>query len=187
MTQLHERRDVPGCPGTQRDIDRALRQHLETSARALASFRTLEGHQYQSHEALVLALGRPWIAGPLPDRRLRGPVKQCYWNSLRLARRRKTLRYVEGYAWPILDGRAGIPIHHAWCVDQLDRVWDVTLREPEQAAYYGIAFSLEEIERFRAAVERPSEFSILEMEYLIGAPLLKHGRLFPEEEMHGPR
>jgi len=33
---------------------------------------------------------------------------------------------------------AGIPVAHAWCVNQRDEVIDPTWRDPEHCAYYGI-------------------------------------------------
>jgi hypothetical protein len=59
---------------------------------------------------------------PLPKRVKRGPIKQCYWNSLTLAAGSERYVYMEGYATHI------IPVQHAWCYDRetglvVDRTW----------------------------------------------------------------
>jgi len=60
---------------------------------------------------------------PLPKRVRRGPMKACYHNSLRLAKRGKgRYVYMEGYATHL------IPVSHAWCYDReaglvVDTTW----------------------------------------------------------------
>ena len=85
----------------------------------------------------VLEHARAWVAQARPKGFRRGRSGRCWGNSqLKLiddsARR---LTYVEGFAWPI---RVGWPVHHAWLVDAAGLVIDLTWREPELAAYFGV-------------------------------------------------
>jgi hypothetical protein len=63
----------------------------------------------------------------------RGKLGDCYMNAGRVVYDRPDLRYVEGYAVP---GNIGIPLMHAWLVDEDGRVIDPTWADG--AAYYGV-------------------------------------------------
>ncbi len=80
-----------------------------------------------------------------------GKPKHCYWNAYELAARtRGKLRYVEGYA------NGGIPMSHAWCIDEHDRVIDPTWRpdngqyDDGDRDYFGIVIPLPIVKRLRA-------------------------------------
>lgn len=166
--------------GLARDLETYLRGVAESMAA-----RRQTPYRYASYEALVLDRGQPWPGTRLPRIAVRGPMKMCYDNTLRLvraARRRPLrlpLRYVEGYAIPWIDGRGYIPVQHAWAIDPDGDVWDPTWPEPERSAYYGIAFEWEEVERFDRL--DPDALGILASEYLIECPLLRTGQLFPPD------
>jgi hypothetical protein len=133
--------------------------------------------KYPSYEALILGEGRLWTPARLPRRAHQGYMRYCYLNALNLSATWPELRYVEGYAVPVIAGETFIPVQHAWCVDRFDRVWDNTWPEPQASAYYGMVFTREEVARF---IEMDEEtFGILPTEYRIGNPLLSHGKLFP--------
>lgn len=133
--------------------------------------------KYPSYEALILGEGRLWVPARLPRRVRPGMMRYCYFNALNLSQNYPDLRYVEGYALPVIDGQTLIPVQHAWCVDRFDRVWDSTWPEPGVSAYYGMVFTREEVARF---IDMDDEtFGILPTEYRIGNPLLSHGTLFP--------
>lgn len=69
-----------------------------------------------------------------------GEMKQCYMNAGQLAIDYRSLTYYEGYA----VGKASIPIHHAWVVDEDGEVIDTTWREDGEDArewtYLGVGF-----------------------------------------------
>ena len=73
----------------------------------------------------LLDNGREFERGPLPEGVDRGEPKQCYRNSLALARRGKgRFVYMEGEALGAL-----IATDHAWCYDRqtgliVDRTWE---------------------------------------------------------------
>jgi hypothetical protein len=164
------------------ELDAELRQYLEGATAQLAVLRGphLPPLRYGCYEALILAQGQPWVPARLPRRAPRGMMRHCYLNALNLSSRYPALRYVEGYAVPTINGETYIPVQHAWCVDRFDRVWDNTWPEPQHSAYYGMIFSREEVARFIEIDEET--FGILPTEYRIGFPLLRTGRLFPEDD-----
>lgn len=90
----------------------------------------------------VVREGIDCIAQPLPKGFVQDVPKYCFGNTRRLVRRRKRLRYCEGYA---VTPKVGFPIHHAWAIDETYRVIDVTLRDPEQNAYVGVPFSADDV------------------------------------------
>lgn len=159
----------------------ALRTYL-VGCRALARIampEPLDGHLFRSHQELVYELGRPmFAAAKLPRAAPRGNLRYCYANTLRLIAYYPRLRYCEGYAMPWVDGRAGTPALHAWAVNSTGRVWDPTWPDPFTSAYWGIEIPLADVLRFNAL--DVDTFGVLATEHLIGSPMLRTGRLFPE-------
>jgi hypothetical protein len=82
---------------------------------------------------LMLALGRPFKAQPLPSGFTLGTVGQCFANAGSLALNNPSLTYVEGLA-----DCGFLPTAHAWCVDAEGRVIDPTWRDCATASYFGI-------------------------------------------------
>lgn len=168
------------------ETERELHGYLEALTGLPASLGAAPrtDRRYRTYEALVLDRGRRFAAQALPPFVRRGQMKLCFHNTLTLIRDLRTLSclhltYCEGYAIPEVDGDTFIPVQHAWAVDSLGRVWDRTWPEPEASAYYGIPFAWEEVERFDAL--GPDYLGILGSEYLLGAPLLHTGQLFPTD------
>lgn len=62
-----------------------------------------------------------------------GPMKECFANAAMLAHRHG-LPYVEGHCL----SRIGIPILHAFCLDEEGRVVDPTWRDPADCLYHGV-------------------------------------------------
>lgn len=91
-------------------------------------------------------------------------VGYCFENAFRAADRHG-LRYVEGYA------SAGIfPVHHAWCLDDDDRVVDFTWREESvgrisatEWAYFGISFDIFRLAHFMTG--KPTWSCIFDLPY----------------------
>ena len=89
----------------------------------------------RTFEAIVFDNGREF-APPVtarPKGIKKGRDKQCFRNAYRLMDR-CGYRYVEGFVMA-----CGIPIHHAWVIDEKDNVIETTWAEVGQA-YYGIEF-----------------------------------------------
>jgi hypothetical protein len=63
--------------------------------------------------------------------------KQCFKNAAGLALA-TGFTYFEGY----IDVH-GVPIHHAWCVDDSKQIVDPTLTDPRILDYFGIPFNIE--------------------------------------------
>lgn len=101
----------------------------------MASFYESEtcGNMY----SLLKQFGQGFTGCALPEGFIRGTAKQCYRNSYNLAIS-LGLTYVEGIA---IHEAHGVPLQHAWCVDDQGRVYDVTWDTPEKAQYFGIPFS----------------------------------------------
>jgi hypothetical protein len=80
-------------------------------------------------------------AQALPSRFRPMTPQYCFANASKLMRR-KGLRYCEGYVW-----RTSFPItiHHAWVIDDQNRVIDPTLERPEECEYLGIVFTADDL------------------------------------------
>lgn len=63
-----------------------------------------------------------------------GRLGDCYPNAFNLAILSR-LHYVEGYA---IAGDIGLPLQHAWCVDDAGQVFDPTWADGH--TYFGMAF-----------------------------------------------
>ena len=76
----------------------------------------------------------------LPSEYRMGEIKMCFKNAAELALADPSLTYHEGYA----VGRAGIPVLHAWCVDEdggvVDPTWPTDGADPTEWTYLGCGF-----------------------------------------------
>jgi hypothetical protein len=88
------------------------------------------GEAYACIEDFLAREGSFWTPQPLPERFPQMPPKYCYATSQHFASL-FGLRYVEGIAAGI------IPVMHAWCLDDSDRVVDATW-EDTGVAYLGV-------------------------------------------------
>jgi hypothetical protein len=62
-----------------------------------------------------------------------GKIGRCYANAIDAVLRRPThLTYVEGYAL----SRLGVPLEHAWVVDDAGKAWDVTWKWSERSEHH---------------------------------------------------
>lgn len=116
--------------------DEELRQYLRT----VELFEHLrDGWVYKGVHNFLLREARVWS----PDAGIlkRGTPKNCFDNAYQLAKRRGW-RYVEGYATSI------IPVHHAWVVDDADRIVEKTW-PALGVAYFGVVLPLERVLRAR--------------------------------------
>lgn len=86
---------------------------------------------YKGPADLLLREGKWYDEGHVIDWKQSVP-KACFRNAALYALDNR-LRYVEGYATYI------IPVHHAWCVDALGRVCEVTWKTLG-SDYFGVAF-----------------------------------------------
>lgn len=129
--------------------------------------RSLSAHPrpwpYMCVEDYVLQHGHEYTGRSLPEGFEFGAPKQCFANSLRLARRRKSLLYCEGYG---VTARVGIPLHHAWCVDDAGNVYDTTWEDG--VAYVGVTFDTRYVSE---TAKRTGYHSVLD-NWTEGYPLL---------------
>lgn len=88
---------------------------------------------YSCSEEFVLKHGRAYVGRELPKGYKKGIPKHCFYNSFKLVKRRKKLRYVEGYAF-----FKGIPILHAWVVEAGS--FDVIELTHSFDSYFGVCF-----------------------------------------------
>jgi hypothetical protein len=82
--------------------------------------------------------GRFHEVAPLPKGVKLGEARLCFMNAYNATQANPKLRYAEGYAH-----MGAIPLHHAWALDEKNRVVDPTWPEREVPlegrAYYGVA------------------------------------------------
>lgn len=82
--------------------------------------------------------GREFVGQHLPDEFEQMAPQMCFMNSFKLAENDDRLHYVEGYA---LRDHVPLPIHHAWCVDDDDKVIDATWDDVgPRDTYLGLIF-----------------------------------------------
>lgn len=129
-----------------------LRLNLQKMAEFRRQHFTHPTLKWCCFEELVLKLGTPYTWAPRPKNFQAGLPKACFNNSGLLALRRKNLVYVEGFA---LLGNIGLPIHHAWVIEQdSDVVIDVT--SDNFRAYIGIPFRTDYLRQRRKATDSAS-------------------------------
>ncbi len=138
-------------PEEQRDT--AGKGKLMPEYKGVKGYVTMLAEQFNLPAAkLTVAHGRAFPEmSPNGMKYKPGAPKHCFWNAYELAARtRGKLRYVEGYA------NGGIPMEHAWCVDEHDRVIDPTWR-PENGQhddgdreYFGVVIPLPIVKLLRA-------------------------------------
>ncbi|MGO4112464.1 hypothetical protein ACC786_14375 [Rhizobium ruizarguesonis] len=104
-----------------------------------------------SPEQALLAHGREWKSTiSTPAWLVRGPKRNCFGNARGYALTRDDVLYVEGYA---LDRQLGIPLAHAWLIDEFGTVIDPTWDDPEENSYFGIAFKKSFVSEYAGATE----------------------------------
>jgi len=105
--------------------------------RRAAKMKQPEGYTYLCMEDFLLDRAQLWTPAALPRPVRMGPIKACFFNAHKLAKRHpRTYRYVEGLAYC-----GFFPMHHAWVVDAQGRVIDNTWRE-RGTEYFGCVFDL---------------------------------------------
>lgn len=97
----------------------------------------------ETKEALLQKHGVPFIANDRTYAGKRGPAGACFMNATREVIHHADRTYVEGYITV-----HGVPIHHAWTVDETGQIYDPTV-PPGTAVtgYFGIPFSTEYVVR----------------------------------------
>lgn len=125
--------------------------------------------KYGSHEAFVLAEGRPMEhLRPVPNIE-RGELGQCYRNSLLFVTDNgREFSYCEGWAY---STRLPIPLQHAWVLNSEGKVIDPTWSD-EEVYYYGVEFDFKFVAEFCINV---GYYGILGNDYLNDCSLLRWG------------
>ena len=113
-----------------------LQQWLQQIATLQRSNTKASQFAYAGLEDLLLQLGQPYQPAPRPKGIRKGRIKMCFMNSYRLSD--SGLFYCEGLA---MANKVPIPVHHAWCIDQDERVVDPTWNHG--TAYFGVCFTHE--------------------------------------------
>lgn len=107
----------------------------------------------------VSRYGRVFEWRPKPPEIRQGVVKMCFENAYQLARKDRSLTYVEGYATRI------IPTHHAWVVTPDGIVIDNTWAEGQYddgRAYFGVPFGIEYVRRRRKEQRATGGISVMD-------------------------
>jgi hypothetical protein len=110
--------------------------------------------------AFMLQYGRDYAIGPHTFSLPRGEPKQCFMNATHLALELPHLTYVEGKI-----AMMGIPIEHAWCIDEEGVVVDPTLAPGIKdgsydriSDYFGVPFRTDYL---RKAIFRNKHYGLL--------------------------
>jgi hypothetical protein len=129
------------------------------------NMNTPKGYKYASMDEYILAKGKAMgDRSPESNKYKKGTMKLCFQNAYNLAQS-KGFKYCEGYATSI------IPILHAWCLDDQNRVIDVTW--PDGRDYYGIVFPLSYVSKTILAKGTYGVIENMQQNY----PLLKTGNI----------
>lgn len=133
---------VPEHDRTLLQSDEYEKTIINYLAREAAGWRMLEAPPgaWFLQEFLV-RVGIVGIAQPLPAKYPPMTPTYCFQNTAILVRRRRGLRYCEGY---VIRNSFPFPIHHAWAIDANDRVIDPTLERPEECQFLGFPIDLKE-------------------------------------------
>lgn len=120
-------------------------------------------------QEFVVRKGKEYVGRPLPAKFPKMPAKYCFHNAAQLVRRRRNLRYCEGF---ITNDGMPLTIHHAWVLDADDGVVDPTVEAPETWEYMGVAFTADE---YRAARKGRKTPALLTDQYeLVDVALILH-------------
>jgi hypothetical protein len=131
---------------------------------------------YRTYEEAVLTMGKPYEGALRPRGMFQRTPKQCFSNTYKLVDRHPEFTYVEGYA---VTHDSPLPVQHAWAVDQHGRVVDLTWKAPERALYYGVEIPFETV---RILAVKHGVYGVICNDWMVGVPLLKHGRFLPEKD-----
>ena len=107
------------------------------AASSLKSFvKIVAGHFPQAAPAIVFRHGQQFSITDQTYSGKRGQPQQCFKNAANLALMNPKYTYVEGYV-----AVHGVPIEHAWVVDEKGGVVDPTIRDPRGVGgYFGVPF-----------------------------------------------
>jgi phage-related protein (TIGR01555 family) len=90
-----------------------------------------------SKESFVLQNGTPYMANAKTYSEERGPQNLCYMNASKAALDIPGRTYVEGFVTV-----HGVPIQHAWTVDQKGQIYDNTINPNKHVSgYFGVPFT----------------------------------------------
>src|ERR1700686_2108635 len=120
-----------------RNVDIPPREDQDTAATGLKSFADMVAKiQPRGTDGIISASGKPYH---FDDKSFAGSHKtmgMCYQEAGHAALGDHRLTYVEGYV-----SVHGVPIHHAWTVDEEGRVHDPTLKDGAGVkGYFGVPF-----------------------------------------------
>lgn len=106
-------------------------------------------------QEFVVRMGTEYPARPLPTGIPKMQPRYCFGNAADLVKRRRNLRYCEGFA-----ARPDLPIafHHAWVVDAGDGIIDPTLDDPLEYEYIGVPYTREQYRTSRGKRRTPALF-----------------------------
>jgi hypothetical protein len=142
-------------------MEMALRRELQ---RRKTLWVPRDGYVYRGAGDYLLQHGQFFVGGPVPDEfaHLKGELGMCFANSIEAVARDKRLRYFEG-----VYSVAGAFTPHAWCVDDQDRIVDLTfdaewegcgdtehrpIMRADHWGYMGVQFHPEYIEEHHAVI-----------------------------------
>lgn len=163
---------VPKMEPTPVSVD-DIKNHLQ----ALIGLYAMSGRTGASYQSFVLENGRAWTPAKRPKGMRKRADKMCFRNSLDAAWFSTKYRYVEGYA---ASAYSGIVTEHAWLVDADDNVIDLTWRQPEYSAYYGIHIPTPIAGRYCSVL---GVYGVLVNDWRLDCAILRLGRLPTLEEL----
>ncbi|MBE9040701.1 hypothetical protein IQ235_07900 [Oscillatoriales cyanobacterium LEGE 11467] len=147
-----------------------LKSDLEAQVKIRRQLHRYPEWKYCGFAELVLDLGQPMTAVPLPPYLDLGLPKYCYRNAQQLAFKHTTLTYVEGFALSSDDLPIAMP--HAWLANDKGEAIELTWEAPG-TAYLGIPLETQWVKSFLKQRKCKDELSIFNGNYLEEFSLLK--------------
>jgi predicted ABC-type ATPase len=107
------------------------------AAGGVADFLRMAGGSGGKIQEFVLKNGQPYTVNDKTYAGPRKPMHQCFKNAAEDAMEHRDRTYVEGYITV-----HGVPIDHAWTVDDKGQVYDPTIHPNENVGgYFGVPFN----------------------------------------------
>lgn len=115
-------------------VDLAKYLRMVSGARKRGGGKSAEGKK--TPEQFILESGHPYVVNPKTYEGPRDPMHECYRNATLATLKNKDRTYVEGYITV-----HGVPVEHAWTVDEKGQVYDSTI-SPDMniGGYFGVPF-----------------------------------------------
>ena len=114
----------------------ALQNHLAVIADMMKKYSSPAASNFMSIQEFVLKHGKHFEARNTTEDVPSDTPQQCFKNALELAWSSDEYTYCEGFI-----SVHGVPLQHAWCINNKGKVVDPTIKRPgKDYEYFGVCF-----------------------------------------------